>query len=198
MEGTMLTERFDDALVFARQRHNTQTRKGSGSPYVSHLLGVASLVLEAGGDEDQAIAGLLHDTLEDFEYTGVTYDELVSRFGERVAHIVRDCSDAEPGMGEDKLPWRPRKEAYIAALAEHDDGSLMVSNADKLHNARSILADYAVLGPSLWQRFNPEADHLWYYRSLVAVFHRRGTPLAGELERTVTQLASLVEHTGRT
>ncbi|MGF1668624.1 MAG: HD domain-containing protein [Acidimicrobiia bacterium] len=191
----MLTERFDDALVFARQRHNTQTRKGGGSPYVSHLLGVASLVLEAGGDEDQAIAGLLHDALENFEYTGVTYDELVGRFGERVARIVRDCSDAEPGLGEDKLPWRPRKEAYIASLAEHDDDSLLVSNADKLHNARSILVDYERLGPSLWERFNPEADQLWYYRSLVAMFHRRQTPLAGELERIVTQLVALVERT---
>jgi (p)ppGpp synthase/HD superfamily hydrolase len=191
----MLTDRFDDALVFARQRHNTQIRKGSGSPYVSHLLGVASLVLEAGGDEDQAIAGLLHDTLEDFEYTGVTYDELVSRFGERVARIVRDCSDAEPGMGEDKPPWRLRKEAYITALSEHGDDSLLVSNADKLHNARSIVADYVRMGPSLWKRFNPDADQLWYYSSLVAVFHRRGTPLAGELERTVTQLEALVERT---
>ncbi len=194
----MLTERYDDALVFARQRHNTQVRKGSGVPYVSHLLGVSSLVLESGGDEDQAIAGLLHDTLEDFDHTGVTFDELVGRFGERVARIVRDCSDAEPGSGENKMPWRVRKEAYIAALEGHADDSLLVSNADKLHNARSIVADYVQMGPSLWRRFNPDADQLWYYRSLVAVFRRRGTPLAGELERTVTQLNSLVEQTDRT
>jgi predicted nucleic acid-binding protein len=97
----MLTERFDDALVFARQRHNTQTRKGSDTPYVSHLLGVSSLVLESGGDEDQAIAGLLHDTLEDFDHTGVTFDELVGRFGDRVARIVHDhrarCSRRDTG-----------------------------------------------------------------------------------------------------
>jgi (p)ppGpp synthase/HD superfamily hydrolase len=189
----MLTDRFDDALVFARQRHNTQIRKGSGVPYVSHLLGVSSLVLEAGGDEDQAIAGLLHDTLEDFDHTGVTFHEVAERFGERVARIVRDCSDAEPGSGEDKAPWRQRKETYIASLAGHADDSLLVSNADKLHNARSLLTDYLRVGPDLWSRFNPDADQLWYYRSLVEIFNTRRSPLAGELERTVSELASLVE-----
>lgn len=187
----MLTERFDDALTFARQRHNTQIRKGSGVPYVSHLLSVSALVLEAGGDEDHAIAALLHDTLEDVDHTGVTYPELVERFGERVATIVRDCSDAEPAPGEEKAPWRQRKEAYIAALAHHDGDSLLVSNADKLHNARSILVDYHRIGPELWSRFTAGADQLWYYQSLVEVFAARGAPLAAELARTVTELGEV-------
>ena len=114
---TFLTERFDDALAFARQRHNTQVRKGTDIPYVGHLMSTAALVLEAGGDGDQAIAGLLHDTLEDSQYTGVTYRELVDRFGERVANIVRDCSDSEPGPGDSKGEWRPRKERYIPGCA---------------------------------------------------------------------------------
>jgi len=182
---TFLTDRFDRAMVFARQRHQTQIRKGTTTPYVAHLLGTASLVLEAGGDEDQAIAGLLHDALEDHDHTGVTYDQLVEGFGRRVADIVRDCSDTEEIP---KPPWRVRKERYLAELANHSPDSILVSNADKLHNARTILSDYRVHGDALWDRFNPTSDQLWYYRQLADTFTTLQSPLAAELEAVVSEL----------
>ena len=189
---TFLTDRFDRAMVFARQRHNGQVRKGTDIPYVAHLLSTAALVLEAGGDEAQAIAGLLHDTLEDRDHTGVTYQVLVDRFGDRVAKIVRDCSDAEPEPGAEMEAWRPRKVRYIAELRHHSPDSLLVSNADKLHNARAILADYRIHGDALWSRFDPKSDQLWYYRSLVGVFREVDSPLAAELDRVVTEIEELV------
>ena len=127
---TVLGERFDDALAFARDRHSTQYRKSTEIPYLAHLMSTAALVLEGGGDGDQAIAGLLHDSLEDWKYTKVTYQQLVDRFGERVASIVRDCSDSEGGEGVEKEEWRPRKEKYLARLQHHSPDSVLVSNAD--------------------------------------------------------------------
>lgn len=183
---TFLTERFDEALVFARQRHNDQERKGTSIPYVSHLMSTAALVLEAGGDEDQAIAGLLHDALEDEK---ATYAEVEDRFGSRVAGIVRDCSDAE---GTPKPPWRDRKEQYLAALLHHDADSVLVSNADKLHNARSILSDYRRIGEELWERFKAGSDQLWYYRALVDTFTELRSPLAMDLDLVVTDLETEV------
>ena len=188
---TKLTKRFDRALVYARKRHRRQYRKSTEIPYLAHLMSTAALVLEAGGDEDQAIAGLLHDSLEDREYTGTTYEELVDRFGERVAGIVRDCSDSEPEEGAQKEDWRPRKEKYLASLKHHSPDSILVSNADKLHNARSVLADYRVHGEDLWERFNPDSDQLWYYRELADTYCRLGSPLAEELDRVVTELEGL-------
>lgn len=185
---TFLTERFDRALVFARQRHQTQIRKQTTIPYVAHLLSTAALVLEAGGDEDQAIAGLLHDALEDHDHTGATYDELVAEFGQRVADIVRDCSDTE---AIPKPPWRERKQQYLEALRHHHPESVLVSNADKLHNARSVLSDYRVHREALWSRFNAGSDQLWYYRALADTYLDLGSPLAGELDRVVTELESL-------
>ena len=182
---TTLTDRFDMAMQFARQRHHGQSRKGTSIPYVSHLLATAALVLEAGGDEDQAIAGLLHDTLEDGKATAL---ELVERFGERVARIVEDCSDTTENP---KPPRRQRKERYIATLASHGRDSVLVSCADKLHNARAILADYRDHGEELWRRFNPEADSLWYYRTLSNAYLELGTPWSEELDRTVTELERL-------
>lgn len=188
---TTLTERFDRALVYARQRHNGQHRKSTEIPYLAHLMSTAALVLEADGDEDQAIAGLLHDSLEDREYTNTTYEELVDLFGKRVADIVRDCSDAEPEEGGEKEDWRPRKEKYLASLEHHSPDSILVSNADKLHNARAVLADYRIHGEELWKRFNPDSDQLWYYRSLADTYLRLGSPLAEELDRVVTELEDL-------
>lgn len=184
-----LTERYDRALVFTRQRHQEQLRKGTGIPYFAHLMATSSLVLEAGGNEDQAIAGLLHDALEDTDITCVTYDELVTEFGVTVANIVRDCSDSEE---VDKPTWRARKEAYLAALPHHSPDSVLVSNADKLHNARSILSDYYRHGEELWSRFNPDSDPLWYYRSLANIYLELESPLAGELDRVVTELETVV------
>lgn len=190
-EVTVLSESFDRALVYARQRHNSQYRKSTEIPYLAHLLSTAALVLEAGGDEVQAIAGLLHDSLEDREYTNTTYDELVGLFGQRVAGIVRDCSDAEPEEGAAKEPWRTRKEKYIASLEHHSPDSILVSNADKLHNARSVLADYRIHGADLWKRFNADSDQLWYYRTLADTCLRLDSPLAEELNRVVTELEGL-------
>lgn len=162
-------------------------------PYLAHLMSTAALVLEAGGDEEEAIAGLLQDSLEDCEYTQATYEELVDLFGERVAGIVRDCSDSEPDEGAEKEPWRQRKEKYIAGLQHHHRDSILVSSADKLHNARSILADYRIHGDVLWKRFNAgRDDQLWYYRSLADTYRQLDSPLADELDRVVTELEGLV------
>ena len=153
---THLSDRFDKALVFANQRHHDQRRKGTEVSYVSHLLGTCALVLEAGGDEDEAIAGLLHDTLED---QVATYDEIAEEFGEKVAGIVRECSDSE----EDPKPsWKKRKAAYLEALPHHSRSAILVSNADKLHNLRTIVADYRQIGEQLWERFNPDSEPVRY------------------------------------
>jgi (p)ppGpp synthase/HD superfamily hydrolase len=184
-----LVNRFADALVYATRVHERQRRKGTDVPYVAHLLAVASLVLEDGGDEDEAIAALLHDAIEDQE---VTFEDLETRYGRDVAEIVQGCSDTDV---QPKPPWRERKEAYIAHLADARPEVVRVSLADKVHNARSVLFDYRLMGDALWERFNPDADQLWYYRSLVEAFRRVSkSPLVDELERVVTELARLREN----
>ena len=193
---TTLSARFDEALLFARQRHQGQFRKGTEIPYVAHLLSTAALVLEGGGDEEQAIAGLLHDALEDNEFTEVTFEELVKEFGERVANMVRDCSDSEPG--KKKRGWKARKKRYLAALKTHDKDSLLVANADKLHNARAILTDYRTEGEDLWSRFSKKSDPLWYYPRLAKIFRKRRTPLADEFDLVVKELVALVKRERRT
>ncbi len=183
---TPMTERFDDALVFACRLHRQQARKGSGVPYISHLLAVAALVIEAGGDEDEAVAALLHDAVED-QGGPPTLREIGERFGARVAAIVAGCSDAD---GPPKPPWKQRKLDYIARLAGAAPSVLLVSSADKLHNARSILADYRRIGEGVWERFSGRREGtLWYYRAVTdAIRDAGGTPLSAELERTVAAL----------
>jgi (p)ppGpp synthase/HD superfamily hydrolase len=185
----MLSDRFEEALIYAARMHRAQVRKGSRTPYVAHLLGVAGLVLEAGGSEDEAIAALLHDAVED-QGGSPTREEIRRRFGEEVAAIVDGCTDAEVVP---KPPWRARKERYIAHVAGASRSVLLVSSADKLHNARAILADYRALGETLWGRFNGGRDGtLWYYRALVTAFRSAGgTPFLADLERTVAELESL-------
>ena len=167
----MLTERFYFALQYATHLHRDQKRKGRDVPYVSHLLGVASLVLEYGGDEDEAIGALLHDVIEDQD---VTAEEITRIFGPRVAEIVEGCTDGVPdAVTGEKPAWRPRKEAYIA----HVDGSKstsirLVSAADKLHNTRAITADYRILGDALWSRFSGGREMLWYLRALSDKFQQ--------------------------
>jgi GTP pyrophosphokinase len=184
-----LGPRFDEALVYANQLHGTQLRKGTRIPYVSHLMAVASIVIEHGGDEDEAIAALLHDAVEDQGGQAVLA-EIRRRFGERVATIVESCTDADTIP---KPPWRQRKVAYIAHLAEASPSARLVSNADKLHNARSLVADYRAIGDELWERFNSTRDdNLWYYRSLADLFLAQGEPrLAAELDRVVRELETL-------
>ena len=185
----MLTTRFEEALIYATRLHAAQVRKGSNTPYIAHLLGVASIALENGADEDEAIAALLHDAVED-QGGAATRAEVHRRFGARVASIVDGCTDAEVTP---KPPWRARKEAYIQHLAEASDSVRLVSASDKLYNARSILQDYRILGEDLWQRFTGGRDGtLWYYRALVEAYHaHERTPLTDELERTVSELESL-------
>ncbi|MBW4613401.1 MAG: HD domain-containing protein [Desmonostoc vinosum HA7617-LM4] len=186
----MLSERFTAALTYATQLHANQVRKGSGIPYIAHLLGVASIALEYGANEDEAIAALLHDAIED-QGGAATREEIRRRFGDNVTAIVDGCTDADTIP---KPPWRQRKEAYLAHLPTASPSVLLVSVADKLYNARSILKDYRVLDESLWQRFQGgKAGTLWYYRALVSTFIQTGnTEIVTELERVVLELETLV------
>lgn len=184
-----ITQRFQNALNYAAELHSKQIRKGSGVPYLSHLLSVAALAMEHGADEDEAIAALLHDAVED-QGGWPTLEEIRQRFGPGVSHIVKGCSDA---YGEPKPPWQQRKQAYIAHLKDADDSVRLVSACDKLHNARSILSDVLAEGDAVFSRFNGEKEGtLWYYRSLVDVFRQTGPQrLAAELHRVVCELEHL-------
>jgi (p)ppGpp synthase/HD superfamily hydrolase len=188
----VLSKRFEDALVYATRLHARQTRNGTAIPYVSHLLAVASLVIEAGGDEDEAIAALLHDGPED-QGGLATLADIRDRFGPAVAEIVAACSDT---FAEQKPAWQQRKRAYLEHLPEASPSARLVSCADKLHNARSILADYRQHGELLWDRFNAGRDDiLWYYGELVRIFAEHGPErLARELALVVGQLRDAVAH----
>jgi GTP pyrophosphokinase len=182
-----LTRRFGEAFEFAREKHAGQKRKGTEIPYLAHLLAVAALVLEDGGNEDEAIAALLHDVIED---QGVRPQEIEERFGARVARIVQGCSDTDQMP---KPPWRQRKERYLAHLDQAPPDVLRVSAADKLHNLRCIVADYRSLGEQVWKRFKGGREGtLWYYRSLARAF-RQLCPgfLSDELERNLAELERL-------
>jgi (p)ppGpp synthase/HD superfamily hydrolase len=192
-----LTTRMIEAFAFAAELHKEQRRKDSDIPYLSHLMAASSIVLEHGGDENEAIAALLHDSVEDQGpfYPGGAEglrQEIERRFGSAVIAIVDGCTDSDVLP---KPPWRQRKEAYIAHLEDAPTSVLRVSAADKLHNARSILSDYRQIGDVLWARFHADRDHvLWYYRSLVDAFQKAGAPkaLLFELDYTVTVLEDLV------
>jgi (p)ppGpp synthase/HD superfamily hydrolase len=184
----LLGSRFERALRYAFRKHAGQSRKGTRVPYISHLLSVAGLVLESGGDEDLAIAALLHDAVEDCGGLPVL-TEVRRKFGKRVASIVEGCSDS---MGDPKPPWRERKVRYLAHLRGAGVGERLVSAADKLHNARTVLHDYRELGEPIFERFKGKRDGtLWYYRALANEFKRRPNRLGGELERIVTELEAL-------
>jgi (p)ppGpp synthase/HD superfamily hydrolase len=187
---TALGPRFERALVFTAQKHAGQHRKGTTVPYVAHLLGVASLVLEAGGDEDLAIAALLHDVVEDCGGAPMLR-EIRRRFGKRVADVVDGCTDTDL---DPKPPWLQRKKDYIAHLRTADADTRLVSAADKLHNVRSIVAAYREIGDRVWERFHGKRDGtLWYYRALLDEFQRRkSSPLIRELERAVIELEEVV------
>ena len=182
-----LTSRFNDAFEFAAVRHAGHVRKGTNIPYIAHLLGVASIALEYGANEDEAIAALLHDAVEDQK---ATLQEIRDRFGAAVAGIVAGCSDTDV---EPKPDWRPRKEAYVAHIPTASPSVQLVSAADKLHNARAILRDYRDVGEALWGRFNGGRDGtLWYYRALVEAFRAAGSmPLVEELDRVVSELEAV-------
>lgn len=185
--ATRLTDRFDEALAYTSALHRTQQRKGGEVPYVGHLLSVAGLVIEAGGSETEAIAGLLHDAAED-QGGEQTLDDIRARFGAEVADIVEECSDT---MITPKPPWKQRKDDYIAEVGKASDSAVLVSMADKLDNARGLLRDLRRVGPSMWQRFSTAdpQDHLWYYQSLLEVYRGRSSSwLVDELGRVLQEL----------
>jgi (p)ppGpp synthase/HD superfamily hydrolase len=185
----MLGPRFDQALLLASELHRQQLRKESGVPYLSHLLAVCALALEHGADEDQAIAALLHDAVED--QGGLpTAARIRAQFGDRVAELVLALTDA---VVVPKPPWRARKEAYLRHLADAAAEVLLVSCCDKIHNARCIVSDHAQSGTSLWSRFTGGRDGtLWYYRELAALFARRGPEApARELARLAAAMQQL-------
>ena len=178
--------RFEEALLWAARLHRDQVRKGTAVPYVTHLLAVAGLVGEAGGTEDEVIAALLHDAVED-QGGAETRERIRREFGEAVAEIVDECSDTDE---EPKPPWRARKEAYIARLRTGSAAALRISVADKLHNARCVLTDLREIGDAAWDKFKGGRDgSLWYYRSLLEIYRSRDDgPQARELERVVSEI----------
>ena len=212
----MLTDRYKQALQFTAEVHEGHMKKGGEVAYLSHLLSVSALVMENDGDEDEAIAGLLHDSVED---RGDTYQtrcnakppvgraalkhDIEKLFGARVCDLVLHCTDDEylpEGKASRKgtpEEWKVRKKAYLEKLAKQaDTGALRVSCADKLHNARAILVDYETLGEDVWQRFRTQskADQLWYYKSLARILGQRAAEVGDVgLKRLAGQLSAVVQ-----
>jgi (p)ppGpp synthase/HD superfamily hydrolase len=177
-------EKLEHALLYASRLHRNQVRKGTSTPYITHLLAVASIVGENGGTEDEVVAALLHDAPED-QGGEATLRDIRLRFGDEVAEIVDGCTDT---YQDPKPPWRERKERYLAHLANAPDSVRLVSSADKLHNARSVLSDYRLVGEDLWTRFNGKKEGtLWYYRAIVDTLPDEN-PIIEELDRVVTEL----------
>ena len=193
--ATVLTDRFDRALLYATHVHGGQVRKATSIPYVAHLLAVAATVLEYGGSEDMAVAALLHDAAED-QGGEPRLSDIRNRFGDRVADMVRSCSDSvvELSVGQQKEGWRTRKMKYIEHLDTVDKETLLVSLSDKVHNARSILRDLRKpeIGPAVWERFNkPKEETLWYYRELANAFQRL---LPGQLSDELVEIVIVLEN----
>jgi (p)ppGpp synthase/HD superfamily hydrolase len=187
-KAVKLGPRFLRAFAFAAEKHKGQARKASTIPYIAHLMGVASLVLECGGEEDLAIAALLHDIVEDCGGVPML-KEVRRRFGARVAKIVDGCTDA---YAIPKPPWRQRKESYIRHLKNASTDTRLVSAADKLHNVRSIIADYREIGEAVWARFNGGREGtLWYYQALLQEFQRKPNRLIREFALAVAELESM-------
>lgn len=188
----LLTPRFLDALKLVFELDANHPRKGTDIPYLAHLMSVCAMVLTGGGDEDQACAALLHDTLEDHG-DRVTTDLLAERFGPRVRDLVLALSDTPKGYrGGPKPEWRPRKESYLEHLRKAAPDVLLISSADKLDNARAIFEDHKKIGDKLWSRFNGGKEgQLWYYWELVKTYRAAGfrNPVTRELERVVEELA---------
>ncbi len=189
MAHTLLTDRFERALVLAHRLHANQMRKGSGIPYIAHLLSVTALVLEDGGSEDESIAALLHDAIEDQGGQAIR-DEIQIRFCDRVAAIVEGCTDSDTVP---KPPWKERKLRYLENLQSASPEVVRVSLADKLHNARSLLRDWRKFGSSIWQQFNSDPEQrLWFYQELVPLYKMTNAgEMSEEFARTVQDLCNL-------
>jgi (p)ppGpp synthase/HD superfamily hydrolase len=191
-----LSERFDKAFAYASRHHRQQLRKGSRVSYLSHLMSVSALVLEHGGSEDQAIAALLHDAVEDAPagQGPAVLTEIRERFGEAVARIVEACSDGLDEAGNRTGTWPERKQPYITGLRDPQkkpEDALLVTAADKIHNGRCIAADLRTYGPAFWGTFNAcEHELLWYYTSVDAAIAARlpRTTIADALHRAVDEL----------
>ena len=185
---TVLGARFAAAVMYASFLHRDQRRKDTNIPYVAHLLGACSLVLDQGGHEDEAIAALLHDALED-QWKQTSEEEIRDRFGDKVARIVLACSDS---TGGEKKPWKERKEAYLEHLAAQPAEVLRVSLADKLHNARAIVADARTVGDAVWDRFTGDpGQQAWYYTRLAEIFaEHHDSALVDEFAAVVAELAA--------
>ncbi|MGZ8630926.1 MAG: HD domain-containing protein [Actinomycetota bacterium] len=167
----METARLTDALAFAFAAHDGQTRKGTDVPYISHPLGVASLVMEAGGSDDEVVAALLHDAVEDGGEELI--EPIRETFGERVIDIVLECSDAVVPKGADKPGWWERKRAYIERVPQESSGAVLVTTADKVHNARAIVSDLREIGDEVFARFTAGKDGaLWYQRAITEALER--------------------------
>jgi (p)ppGpp synthase/HD superfamily hydrolase len=191
----VLSASFVAALVDAERYHHFQVRKSTNIPYFSHLMVVSGLVLDAGGSETEAIAALLHDAPEDCGGAPVLA-EIEAKFGSEVGAIVAGCSDAFPLVGEEKPPFLARKEAYIAHLRGASASTMLVSAADKLHNLRSIQADFDVVGDAIFDRFSapvPKRQNvLWYYRSLYDVYTAEKSPVDARRDRLTVPLGRLL------
>lgn len=195
LNATVLTNRFDRALLYATYVHGGQVRKGTSIPYLAHLLAVAATVLEYGGSEDMAIAALLHDAVED-QGGEPRLSDIRNRFGDRVADIVRSCSDSvvNSSAGQHKEDSHTRKTQYIEHLKTADQETLLVSLSDKVHNARSIFRDLRKpeIGETVWARFkNPKAQSLWYYRELANAFQKL---LPGQLADELGEIVIVLEN----
>jgi (p)ppGpp synthase/HD superfamily hydrolase len=191
-QNTLLSDQFQEAFNYAFKLHRNQIRKGSDVPYLSHLMSVAALVLENGGDEEEAIAALLHDAVED--QGGLeTLDQIRQLFGERVASIVEECTDS---FSTPKPPWRDRKLNYLQRLEYASTSALIVSLADKLHNIQSLLFVYLRDGEEIWKRFRGGKEGtLWYYHQLSSTFHTHGeNPMLTEFDRVLGRLDRLIEN----
>src|SRR6266581_7570319 len=185
-----LSEKFEEALVYATRAHGDQMRKKTGIPFIAHILGVAAIAMEYGANETEAIGALLHDAVEDCGGAKRLRD-IERKFGKDVAKIVDGCTDTDQTP---KPPWRDRKKAYVAHVRHAPMSTKLVSASDKLHNVRAILMDYRQEGEKLWSRFNAgKQGALWYYRALVNAFRggKRIQPLVQELDRVLTQLELL-------
>lgn len=186
------TERFAEAFKYAAHEHRCQMRKGTKIPYISHLMSVSALIWENGGDEDQAIAGLLHDVIEDADPPSAVpriRKEILERFGPRVLRLVEGCTDGEQDASGEKAPWKERKENYLEHLQHEPAELLLVSCCDKLHNARAILTDLTTHGESLFNRFTGKKEGtLWYYRKLSEIYQAKLPNVVA-----VRELASVVD-----
>lgn len=191
--GHIVSPRFDAALTMATQAHEGQVRKGAQDergqpvPYITHPVAVAALVAKYGGDEDQAIAGMLHDVLED---GGPHWAQpILEKFGPRVLSIVEACTDGTPDASGKKAPWLERKTAYLNHLSHEPDDALLVSACDKLHNITAIHRDLTDTGPGVFDRFSSSREQtLWYYRSLAEIFTTRKIAPAEAISREYAQI----------